>query len=43
MKDVLNKLNDKASNCCVYIICIVLLLGMATVAFNMIKNKGSTS
>ena len=24
----MNKLNDKASNVCVYIICIVLLLGM---------------
>ena len=28
MKDLMNKLNDKASNVCVYIICIVLLLGM---------------
>ena len=29
MRDALKKINDKASNCCVYIICIALLLGMA--------------
>ena len=28
MRDVMSKINDKASNCCLYIICIVLLLGM---------------
>ena len=30
MKDALTKINDKSSNFCVYIICIVMLLGLAT-------------
>jgi hypothetical protein len=33
MKDALAKINDKSSNFCVYIICIVMLLGLATVAY----------
>lgn len=35
MKDALAKMNDKASNTCVYLICVVLLLGIISVAYNM--------
>ena len=37
MKDAMKRLNDKASNMCVYIICIFLLLGMAAVVYKMTK------
>ncbi len=39
MKDALEKINDKASNLCIYIICIVLLLGIISVAFNFATKK----
>ncbi len=40
MKDALAKINDKSSNFCVYIICLVLMLGLASVGYNMaMKNK----
>jgi len=40
MKDALAKINDKSSNFCVYIICLVLILGLASVGYNMaMKNK----
>lgn len=40
MKDMMSKLNDKSSNACVYIICLVILLGIASVVYNMaMKNK----
>lgn len=35
----LETMNDKASNFCMYIVCIVLLLGIAVVAYNMISAK----
>jgi chromosome segregation ATPase len=39
MKDALAKINDKSSNMCMYAICIVMLLGIAMVIYNMIINK----
>lgn len=36
----MKKLNDKATNFCVYIICIVLLLGMVAVVYNMVRGGG---
>lgn len=40
MKDALTKINDKSSNFCVYIICLVLMIGLASVAYNMaMKDK----
>lgn len=38
-QDAMKKLNDKATNFCVYIICIVLLLGMVAVVYNMVIKK----
>lgn len=35
MKDAMKKLNDKASNVCVYIICLFLLLGMVAVVYKV--------
>lgn len=42
MTDAMKKINDKASNICIYIICVVLLLGIATVAYNLMKKKSTT-
>jgi hypothetical protein len=39
MKDALTKINDKSSNFCVYIICLVLMIGLASVAYNMATKK----
>ena len=41
MKDALAKINDKSSNFCVYIICVVMLLGLATVVYKMVQTKKS--
>lgn len=39
MKDVLAKVNDKSSNACVYLICVIILLAMASVVYNMATTK----
>ena len=39
MKDAMKKLNDKASNVCVYIICLFLLLGMVAVVYK-VRERG---
>jgi t-SNARE complex subunit (syntaxin) len=39
MKDALEKINDKSTNFCIYIICIVMLLGLATVVYKMVETS----
>lgn len=39
MADALKKLNDKSSKMCMYLICIVLLLGLASVAYKLATKK----
>jgi hypothetical protein len=40
MKDVLSKLNDKSTNACIYLICCVMILGLAVVGYNIAKKNG---
>lgn len=37
MKDTLAKLNEKSTNVCMYLICLILLLGIGTVAYSQAK------
>ena len=39
MKDALEKINDKSTNFCIYIICVVMLLGLATVVYKMVETS----
>ena len=41
MKDTLAKLNDKSTNVCMYLICLILILGIATVAYSQMKKSGA--
>ena len=40
MKDTLAKLNEKSTNVCMYLICLILLLGIGTVAYSQAKKVG---
>lgn len=38
-KDVLSKLNDKSTNCCIYLICLAILGAMAVIVFRFVSTK----
>jgi hypothetical protein len=40
MKDVLAKMNDRSSNMCMYLICLVLILGIGYLGYDLAKKKG---
>jgi hypothetical protein len=40
MKDALTKMNDKSTNMCMYLICIVIIMGIAYLGYDMAKKKG---
>ena len=41
MKDALTKMNDRSSNMCMYLVCIVLILGLAYLGYDLAKKKGA--
>jgi len=40
-KEALAKLNDKSTNCCIYLICIAILGAMAVIAYRFVATKKS--
>jgi hypothetical protein len=40
MKDALTKMNDRSTNMCFYLICIVLIMGLCYLAYDQAKKKG---
>ena len=40
MKDALTKMNDQSTNMCFYIICIVLILGLGYLGYDLAKKMG---
>lgn len=41
MKDALKKMNDRSTNMCMYILCLVILLGLGYLAYDLAKKKGA--
>jgi len=41
MKDALKKMNDRSTNMCMYILCLVILLGLGYLAYDIARKKGS--
>jgi hypothetical protein len=39
MKEALKLVNEKSTNMCIYIICLVLLIGMAGVAYKISQKR----
>ena len=40
MKDALTKMNDRSTNMCMYLICIVLIMGLGYLGYDLAKKKG---
>jgi hypothetical protein len=40
MKDALTKMNDRSTNMCFYLICIVLIMGLGYLGYDLAKKKG---